>query len=137
MLLEGKRAVVTGGSRGIGNAIVREFLREGGHRLRRVPQGPETRGGLSALARDGGLFVWRRRSARRNQQIVDALEKIVAETGTIEILVNNPGVTRDGLNLPHVQRGLERGLERQPDGGILRVAPPGPLHDQAEGPARS
>ncbi len=97
MLLEGKRAIVTGGSRGIGNAIVREFLREGATVYAVSRKEPENAAELSALARDGGLFVWRQADVTAEPEIVDALEKIVAEAGTIEVLVNNAGITRDGL----------------------------------------
>ncbi len=97
MLLEGKRAIVTGGSRGIGNAIVREFLREGATVYAVSRKEPENAAELSALARDGGLFVWRQADVTAEPEIVGALEKIVAEAGTIEVLVNNAGITRDGL----------------------------------------
>jgi 3-oxoacyl-[acyl-carrier protein] reductase len=96
MLLEGKKAIVTGGSRGIGNAIVREFLREGATVYAVSRKQPENLGDLEAMAGDG-RFAWRQADVTVEQEIVGALEKIVAEAGRIEILVNNAGVTRDGL----------------------------------------
>jgi len=97
MLLGGKKAIVTGGSRGIGNAIVREFLREGATVYAVSRREPENAAELSALARDGSRFVWRQADVTAEPEIVGALEKIVAEAGTIEVLVNNAGITRDGL----------------------------------------
>jgi len=94
MLLEGKKAIVTGGSRGIGNAIVREFLREGAAVYAVSRSEPENLGELKTL---GGLFAWRQADVTVEQEIVGVLEKIVAEAGTIQILVNNAGITRDGL----------------------------------------
>lgn len=97
MLLQGKKAVVTGGSRGIGNAIVREFLKEGATVYAVSRKQPEDAGELEALARDGGRFFWKQADVTVEQEIVGALEKVVAEAGSIEVLVNNAGITRDGL----------------------------------------
>jgi 3-oxoacyl-[acyl-carrier protein] reductase len=97
MLLEGKKAIVTGGSRGIGNAIVREFLQEGATVYAVSRKEPENQGELEALARGGGRFAWRQADVTVEQEIVGTLEKIIAEAGSIQILVNNAGITRDGL----------------------------------------
>ncbi len=97
MLLEGKKAIVTGGSRGIGNAIVREFLKEGAAVYAVSRNQPENAGELEALAQNGGRFSWRQADVTVEQEIVGVLEKIVAEAGSIEVLVNNAGITRDGL----------------------------------------
>jgi 3-oxoacyl-[acyl-carrier protein] reductase len=97
MLLEGKRAVVTGGSRGIGNAIVREFLREGATVYAVSRTQPENIAELEAMAVGGSRFSWRQADVTVEQEIVGALEKVVSEAGTVEVLVNNAGVTRDGL----------------------------------------
>jgi len=97
MLLQGKKAVVTGGSRGIGNAIVREFLKEGATVYAVSRKQPEDAGELEALARDGGRFFWKQADVTVEQEIVGVLEKVVAEAGSIEVLVNNAGITRDGL----------------------------------------
>jgi len=97
MLLEGKRAVVTGGSRGIGKAIVREFLREGATVYAVSRTQPENIAELEAMAVGGSRFSWRRADVTVEQEIVGALEKVVAEAGTVEVLVNNAGVTRGGL----------------------------------------
>ena len=97
MLLEGKKAIVTGGSRGIGREIVREFLREGATVFAVSRNQPEGLEGLAAMARNGNGFSWRQADVTVEQEIVAVLEKIVAEAGTIEVLVNNAGMTRDGL----------------------------------------
>jgi len=94
MLLEGKKAIVTGGSRGIGNAIVREFLREGATVYAVSRSQPENLGELEAF---GGRFSWRQADVTAEQEFVGVLEKIVAEAGAIQALINNAGVTRDGL----------------------------------------
>jgi 3-oxoacyl-[acyl-carrier protein] reductase len=98
MLLTGKTAIVTGGSRGIGNAIVAEFLREGAtvHALSRKPA--ENQAELSAIAAaSGGAVRWRAADVTDEDDFGKALEAVLAEAGAVHVLVNNAGITRDGL----------------------------------------
>lgn len=97
MILEGKRAIVTGGSRGIGNAIVREFLREGATVYAVSRTQPENVAQLEAEACDESRFFWRQADVTQQEEIAGVVEKIVAEAGGIEILIDNAGITRDGL----------------------------------------
>jgi 3-oxoacyl-[acyl-carrier protein] reductase len=97
MMLTGKRAIVTGGSRGIGNAIVGEFLRQGAvvYSLSRTPA--DNQADLDALAAGaGGALLWRQTDVSREEDVTKALEAILSE-GTVDVLVNNAGITRDGL----------------------------------------
>ena len=98
MLLSGKTAIVTGGSRGIGNAIVAEFLREGAtvHSLSR--KAPENQAELDALAAAaGGAVRWRAADVTDEDDFGKALEAVFSEAGAVHVLVNNAGITRDGL----------------------------------------
>jgi 3-oxoacyl-[acyl-carrier protein] reductase len=98
MLLSGKTAIVTGGSRGIGNAIVAEFLREGAtvHALSRKPA--DNQAELDALAAaSGGAVRWRAADVTDEDDFGKALEAVLAEAGAVHVLVNNAGITRDGL----------------------------------------
>ena len=98
MLLTGKTAIVTGGSRGIGNAIVAEFLREGAvvHALSRTP--PENQSDLESIAAAaGGAVRWRAADVTDEEELGRAVEAILAEAGSVHVLVNNAGITRDGL----------------------------------------
>ncbi len=98
VLLEGKKAIVTGGSRGIGNAIVAAFLREGAsvYSLSRKPA--ENQAELERLASGAGArFSWRAADVTSEQDVVAALEAIIGEAGQVHVLVNNAGITRDGL----------------------------------------
>jgi 3-oxoacyl-[acyl-carrier protein] reductase len=98
MLLSGKTAIVTGGSRGIGNAIVAEFLREGAtvYALSRKPA--ENQVDLEALAAaSGGVVRWRAVDVTDEADFGKVLEAILAEAGAVHVLVNNAGITRDGL----------------------------------------
>ena len=98
MLLKGKTAIVTGGSRGIGNAIVAEFLREGAsvHAFSRTS--PDNKAELEALAAaSGGAVHWRTVDVTDEADFGKALEAVLADAGAVHVLVNNAGITRDGL----------------------------------------
>jgi len=87
--LEGKRALVTGGSKGIGRAIVLELARAGAEVVVGYRAGAEE---ATALARDvAGEAVQADVSSPTEAQ------RLVAEAGDLDILVNNAGLTRDGL----------------------------------------
>jgi 3-oxoacyl-[acyl-carrier protein] reductase len=87
--LAGKSALVTGGSRGIGAAIVRELAAAGADVVLGYRSGGEEAGALAAEV-----------GARAVQADVSSSEeaaRLVQEAGDVDILVNNAGLTRDGL----------------------------------------
>jgi 3-oxoacyl-[acyl-carrier protein] reductase len=87
--LEGKTALVTGASRGIGRAIASELAAGGATVVIGYRSGKDE---AEALAADlGGRAV-----AADVSNAEDAL-RLVEEAGDIDILVNNAGLTRDGL----------------------------------------
>jgi 3-oxoacyl-[acyl-carrier protein] reductase len=98
MTLAGKKAVITGGSRGIGNAIALEYVRRGAAvwSLSRTPA--ENAAELEAAAREsGGGFQWKAVDVTDEAQVTAAVEAVAAEAGGLHVLVNNAGITRDGL----------------------------------------
>jgi 3-oxoacyl-[acyl-carrier protein] reductase len=98
MMLAGKKAIVTGGSRGIGNAVVKGFLAEGAVVYCLSRSEPGNRGELDAAAKaGGGSFSWRAADVTKEEEITKAIDAIVAEAGAVDVLVNNAGITRDGL----------------------------------------
>ncbi len=98
MLLKGKKAIVTGGSRGIGKEIVMDFLREGASVVF-IDLNPsefmqEMQG---AAATAGGSVSCKKADVSNPEEITKTVEEIIKETGSVDILVNNAGITRDGL----------------------------------------
>jgi 3-oxoacyl-[acyl-carrier protein] reductase len=91
--LEGKVALVTGGSRGIGAAISRELGRAGAQVAVNYRSGREA---AEAVASEvGGIALGADVGDPAEAQAL--VEQVEAELGDVDALVNNAGVTRDTL----------------------------------------
>lgn len=99
-LLSGKTCIVTGGSRGIGFAIVELFARQGGRVYYLSRSEAPDPGLLSAAAAEGaGSVRWLACDLTDEAAIQSAIDAVAAEAGAIDALVNNAGIARDGLAL--------------------------------------
>ena len=87
--LEGKNALVTGGSRGIGRAIAVELARAGAAVVVGYRSGKDEAEGVAGDC--GG------RALQADVSNAEEAARLVGELGDLDILVNNAGVTRDGL----------------------------------------
>ena len=87
--LEGKTALVTGASRGIGRAIARGARRAGAAVVIGYRSGKDE---AEALAREIGA-----RAVQADVSSAEDAARLVEEAGDLDILVNNAGLTRDGL----------------------------------------
>jgi 3-oxoacyl-[acyl-carrier protein] reductase len=98
MLLKDKKAIVTGGARGIGKEIVVDFLREGAS-VTFIDLNPsDAVSEMEEAARAGGASVsFRAGDVSDPAGIAALLEEIIREAGSVDILVNNAGIARDGL----------------------------------------
>jgi 3-oxoacyl-[acyl-carrier protein] reductase len=90
MSLEGRLALVTGASRGIGHAIAAELVKQGA----KVIGTATSEAGLKNIPGIGKILNVR--DAAQCDALVEAVQK---EYGDILILVNNAGITRDNLAL--------------------------------------
>ena len=87
--LEGKLALVTGASRGIGRAIAEELARAGAEVVVGYRSGKDEAEELAEQI--GG------RAVQADVSSADDAQRLVAEAGDVDVLVNNAGLTRDGL----------------------------------------
>ncbi|MCL2780623.1 MAG: 3-oxoacyl-ACP reductase FabG [Actinomycetia bacterium] len=95
--LTGKVAVVTGAARGIGAAIASRLARDGAT-VAVVDLEPElTKPTVEAILASGGAAVGVGCDVANEGAVRAAAERIAAEQGSIDVLVNNAGVTRDNL----------------------------------------
>lgn len=91
-------AAVTGGSRGIGHAVVLQFLRQGMHVAYISRSRAEDHEQLANIAEQfGGSLLWTAADMADEQSIEQAFSHILRTFGRLDVLVNNAGITRDGL----------------------------------------
>lgn len=97
-LVAGKVALITGASRGIGRAIALRFAQEGANvaftYLSSVEKGQALEAELAAF----GIKAKGYRSDASDFKAADDLvTQVMADFGTLDVLINNAGITRDGL----------------------------------------
>jgi 3-oxoacyl-[acyl-carrier protein] reductase len=130
--LEGKTALVTGGSRGIGAAVARELARAGAAVVVGYRSGAEE---AAAIASELGG-----RAVQADVSNADDAKRLVEEAGDLDVLVNNAGITRDGVlarmtdedwrsvletNLSSVFytcRAVSRGMMKRRGGSIVNLS---------------
>jgi 3-oxoacyl-[acyl-carrier protein] reductase len=99
-LLGGKVALVTGGSRGIGSAVVRRFAAEGCSVAFTYVSNKERAEELKKMLSDLDVRVKCYLCDSSDlSQVSELYDSVMADFGSVDILVNNAGVTDDGLIL--------------------------------------
>ncbi len=95
--LDGKIALVTGASQGIGRAIARKFAAQGA----KVVLAARNKEKLDSLAEeiraDGGDALAFTLDVARSAEVAEQLRRLPEQYADVDILVNNAGITRDGL----------------------------------------
>lgn len=100
MNLKGKRAIVTGGSRGIGKAIVAELASNGCSVVFTYQSSEEAAKQIECeLSKDDVKVMAFKADAASFQEAEKTIQFAVENLGGVDILVNNAGITRDGLLL--------------------------------------
>jgi 3-oxoacyl-[acyl-carrier protein] reductase len=130
--LEGRTALVTGGSRGIGRAIAAELAKAGATVVIAYRSGAE-----DADAAVGEIGC---RAIQADVSDSNEAKRLVEEAGDVDVLVNNAGITRDGLlvrmsdddwrtvldtNLGgtfNTCRAVTRGMMKRRSGSIVNVS---------------
>jgi 3-oxoacyl-[acyl-carrier protein] reductase len=130
--LEGRTALVTGGSRGIGRAIAAELAKAGATVVIAYRSGAE-----EADAAVGEIGC---RAIQADVSDPNEAKRLVEEAGDVDVLVNNAGITRDGLlvrmsdddwrtvldtNLGgtfNTCRAVTRGMMKRRSGSIVNVS---------------
>ncbi|AQQ54077.1 SDR family oxidoreductase [Planococcus lenghuensis] len=94
---EGRTALVTGGSRGIGFKIAERFASEGAN-VAIIDVNEEALNGAEKELTDQGYSVYiKHASVTERDQVEQAIQEVVDKFGTLDILVNNAGVIRDNM----------------------------------------
>jgi 3-oxoacyl-[acyl-carrier protein] reductase len=117
--LETQIAVVTGAGRGIGRAIALKFSSEGAD-VAVVSRTPENAEKVAGEIRALGGRAWAHAVDVADAAAVGAAaEKILAECGKVDIVVNNAGVTRDGLLMRMAEADWDTVLDTNLKGAFM------------------
>ena len=93
-----RTALVTGASRGIGRAIALELAAAGAEVVVNYASSPEAAAEVVATIEAAGGRAWSHRANVADEAEVEGMVKAMLErSGHIDVLVNNAGITRDGL----------------------------------------
>lgn len=118
--LTGKVALVTGGSRGIGRAIVLELARRGAavafSYASREEAANETVSLVSAI---GGRALAVHADSGNAEAVKALFDAVTRELGPVDILVNNAGITKDGLSMTMSEDAFDEVLRVNLKGAFL------------------
>jgi 3-oxoacyl-[acyl-carrier protein] reductase len=118
--LEGKVALVTGSSRGIGRAIAKGLAEQGCYVFINYTSRPEAAGqALELCKKCGGDGETLQFSVADSLAVESAFDQIKERKGKIDILVNNAGVTSDGLLMRFKDEDWHRTFATNLDGAFF------------------
>ena len=98
-LLDGKTALITGGSRGIGKALVRKFIDEGASVAFTYRSSAASSDAIVAELNVGDRLKAYQSDASSYSQSEELVKAVINDFGKIDILINNAGITKDTLIL--------------------------------------
>lgn len=136
-LLDGKVALVTGGTRGIGKGICQKFAEEGAKVVFTYLSSDEKAKALQSELGETSLAI--KSDAAQLEQAEELINQIVEKYGQLDVVVNNAGITRDNLlmrmkeedwdavmntNLKsvfNVTKAVQRTMLKQRSGSIINI----------------
>jgi 3-oxoacyl-[acyl-carrier protein] reductase len=140
-LLDGKVALVTGGTRGIGKGICQKFAAEGATVIFTYLSSEEKANAFAKeLSANGVEAMALRSDASKFDEAETLINQIVDKYGKLDVVVNNAGITRDNLlmrmkeedwdavmdtNLKsvfNVTKALQRTMLKQRSGSIINIS---------------
>lgn len=111
-LLQGKTAIVTGGSRGIGKGIVEVFAQHGANVAFTYSSSAEAAESLAKEVSELGVRAKAYQSnAASYEESQKLAEEVLKEFGSIDILVNNAGITKDNLLMRMSEEDFDKVIE--------------------------
>ena len=109
MLLEGKVAIVTGASRGIGKAIAEQFIAQGAKVAFTYRSSAEAAAALQQeLSAGGGTVKGFQSDAASMTDAERLVGEVVEAFGTVDIVINNAGITDDTLLMRMTEEQWDR-----------------------------
>jgi 3-oxoacyl-[acyl-carrier protein] reductase len=111
-LLEGKTAIITGASRGIGKGIAQAFAKHGANVAFTYNSSSES---AKALEEELNILGIKAKGYQSNaadfNESQKLAEEVLAEFGSIDILVNNAGITKDNLLMRMGEEDFDKVIE--------------------------
>ena len=111
-LLEGKTAIITGGSRGIGKAIVEVFVKQGANVAFTYSSSSEAAKIIESELSTSNVKVKSYKSDASNfEEAQELAAAVLEEFGSIDILSNNAGITKDNLLMRMSEEDFDRVIQ--------------------------
>ena len=111
-LLEGKTAIITGGSRGIGKAIVEIFVKQGANVAFTYSSSSDAAKAIENKLSTNSVKVKSYKSDASNFDEAQVLAaSVLKEFGSIDILINNAGITKDNLLMRMSEEDFDRVIQ--------------------------
>jgi 3-oxoacyl-[acyl-carrier protein] reductase len=111
-LLQGKTAIITGASRGIGKGIAEIFAQHGANVAFTYSSSAESALALEKELSALGVKAKAYKSDASNYEASQQLaEEVLAEFGSIDILINNAGITKDNLLMRMSEEDFDKVIE--------------------------
>ena len=111
-LLKGKTAIITGGSRGIGKAIVEKFVKQGANVAFTYSSSSDAAKAIENKLSTNNVKVKSYKSDASNFEEAQLLAaSVLEEFGSIDILINNAGITKDNLLMRMSEEDFDRVIQ--------------------------